>query len=209
MIDSRIVQIDALAPELSITAQACEILTNGGLIVAPTETRYGLLSRIDRSVGVERLFAIKGRDKNKPSAVFVPSISNLKQLAVMSAAAGKLAERFLPGPLTLVLKSKEDYGPFFTLKGLTGFRISSSPVISAILDQSQCLLSATSANISGGAEPETVAQIVKQLGDKIDLYLDAGRLNNPPSTVVQVFDNNFKILRAGAISEAAIRKALK
>lgn len=208
MTDSIIQQIDLLVPSESTIAYACEILQNGGLVVAPTETRYGLLARVDQSEAVEKLFDVKGRDTSKPSAIFVNNISELSKLAEVVPIADKLARTFLPGPLTLVLKAKREFGTQFTQNGLTGFRISSSKVISSISEKSGLLLSATSANISGEPETETIEKIHEQFGDKIDLYLDSGRLNNPVSTVVQVVDREFRILRAGAISESEIQKAL-
>ena len=209
MTDSQIIQIDGLDPDPSVVAHTVELLNNGGLVVAPTETRYGLIAGIHESQAVEKLFEAKGREKGKPSAIFVLSISELEELAEMNTVAKKLAELFLPGPLTLVLKSKRKFGPFFTQNGLTGFRISSSPVISSILDKCRFPISATSANISGEKEPETVREIEERFGETIDLYLDAGRLNKPTSTVVQIVDNELKILRAGAISESKIREVLK
>ena len=202
-----IVKINPEKPEQSIISRAGEMLNRGGLVAAPTETRYGLLARIDNSPAVEKLFEIKGRNIDKPSAIFVKDISQLKQLALVSPVSQKLADSFLPGPLTLVLRSQRDFGAFFTQNQMTGFRISSSPVIAAILAKTGPL-SATSANLSGQKEPELISEVYVQLGDKIDLYIDAGRLNNPPSTVVQVINDRVKILREGSLSSQAVMKAI-
>ncbi len=202
-----IIKINSETPEPAIISRACEILNHGGLVVAPTETRYGLLARVDMRTVVEKLFEIKGRSFEKPSAIFVPDILMLKQLAEMSKVAQKLADIFLPGPMTLVLKSKRDFGPFFTLNQMTGFRISSSPLITALISKTG-QLSATSANLSGRKEPELMSEIYEQLGDRIDLYLDAGRVNNPASTVVQVINDQFRILREGAINYDRVLKAI-
>lgn len=194
-------------PEQPTISKAGKLLNSGELVVAPTETRYALLARVDNPAAVSKLFEIKGRDISKPSAIFVASISELKQFAAVSPIVQKLAELFLPGPLTLVLKSKKDFGPFFTLNRMTGFRISSSPVITSILKQSGPL-SATSANLSGQTEPDSVAGIFEQLGKGVGLYLDAGRLNNPGSTVVQLNEDKCEILRQGAIGSDEIMKAI-
>jgi len=203
----KIITVHPERPEQAVISIAYELLNQGGLVVAPTETRYGLLGRVDNRAAVEKLFEIKGRSADKPSAIFVEDISQLKQLAQVTTTTQKLADSFLPGPLTLVLKSKRDFGPLFTLNQMTGFRISSSPVISAILAITGPL-SATSANLSGQNEPENISGIYEQLGESIDLYLDAGRLNNPSSTVVRMIDDQVKILREGAISSIAIKKAI-
>ena len=202
-----IITVHPVKPEQSIISRASEILNRGGLIVAPTETRYGLLAKIDNRAAVEKLFEIKGRSADKPSAIFVEDMSQLKQLAQVNSITQKLGDSFLPGPLTLVLKSKRDFGPFFALNLMTGFRISSSPVIAAIVAKTGPL-SATSANLSGQKEPDDISGNYEQLGNNINLYLDAGRLNNPSSTVVQVIDEQVKILREGAISSKAIMNAI-
>ena len=202
-----IIKVHPEKPEQAIISRAAQTLNNGGLVVAPTETRYGLLAKIDNRVAVEKLFEIKGRSIDKPSAIFVEDISRLKQFADVSAIAQILAESFLPGPLTLVLKSNSYFGPYFTKNQMTGFRISSSPVIAAIVAITGPI-SATSANLSGQIEPNDISGIYDQLGGRVELYLDAGTLNNPSSTVVQVINDDIKILREGAINSQAIMKAI-
>jgi len=204
----QMVQVNFYEPEPAIIEQACQFLNQGGLVVAPTETRYGLLARIDLPEAVSRLFEVKGRRIDKPSAIFVSEISKLKELADFPPKAQILADQFLPGPLTLVLKSKRDFGRFFTLNNRTGFRISSSPLIRALVAKTGPL-SATSANLSGQKEPESISEICGLFGDQIDLYIDGGRLNNPASTVVQVINGQITILREGAISSNDILKSVE
>lgn len=204
----QLVKVNAAEPEAAIIERASEVLNRGKLVVAPTETRYGLLARIDSPEAVNSLFEVKGRSYDKPSAIFVSDISTMKKLAEMPPKAQILAGQFMPGPLTLVLNSKRDFGQFFTLNNKTGFRISSSPLITALVAKSGPL-SATSANLSGQKEAELVSEICDQFGDHIDLYLDGGRLNNPASTVVQVINDRATILREGAISSDDILKSFE
>lgn len=203
---SEIVAFDANRNKTEVVEKAAQVLNSGGLVVAPTETKYGLLAKIDDLDAVNRLFDVKGRDENKPSAVFIPSVNVLKKYSLLSRKALILAEKFLPGPLTLILKSKQDFGKFFTLNKMTGFRISSSQLITNLV-QRVGPLSATSANLSGKKEGDTIAEIREQLGDKIELYIDAGKLNNPASTVVSVIEDQVKILREGAIGTKQILDA--
>ncbi|HEX2896591.1 MAG TPA: L-threonylcarbamoyladenylate synthase [candidate division Zixibacteria bacterium] len=207
MTQSEIVTVDRnnLSPE--IVDKAVRVLNSGELVVAPTDTRYGLLAKVDDLDAVNRLFEIKGREANKPSAVFISNVKMLDECAHVSHKAQILANKFLPGPLTLVLKSKQDLGKFFTLNKMTGFRISSSPLITNLV-QHTGPLSATSANLSGEKELDSVAEIRKQLGDKIELYIDGGKLNNPASTVVSVIDDQVRILREGAIAKKEILDAV-
>jgi len=208
MVSDNVVKIDQNNPEPSLITKAYRVLSRGGLVVGPTETRYGLLAKVDLPKAVERLFEIKGRSIEKPSAIFVEDISKLKELADVTPSAQLLAGKFLPGPLTLVLRSKRDFGQFFTLNNRTGFRISSSPFIKFLVERTGAL-SATSANLSGHKEPNLISEIQEQLGDKIDLYIDAGKLDNPVSTVVQVVNDGVTMLREGAISSKDIFAVVK
>ncbi|MCH9032758.1 MAG: Sua5/YciO/YrdC/YwlC family protein, partial [candidate division Zixibacteria bacterium] len=92
---------DSLKKE--ILARAAKELRDGGIIVGPTETRYGLLVRADSPECMRKLFALKGRDKSYPTAIFVRSIEEMKEIAIVNETAFRLAREFLPGPLTIVL----------------------------------------------------------------------------------------------------------
>jgi L-threonylcarbamoyladenylate synthase len=208
MVGYKIVKVNLKEPERAITKVACQILNRGGLVVAPTETSYGLLARVDSPPAVNHLYEVKGRSIDKPSAIFVANISALKELADLPPKAQIMADCFMPGPLTLVLKSKREFGQSFTMNNMTGFRISSSPLIAALVAKIGPL-SATSANLSGQKEPDSIPKICEQFGDQIDLYIDGGRLNNPVSTVVQVIDDRVKVLREGAISTINIFKSVE
>lgn len=202
------VKVDTGRPGREVIELAARVLKNSGLVVAPTETRYGLLAKIDLSDAVNRLFEVKGRSVDKRSAIFISDLGMLEEYAEVPPRAQKLAQRFLPGPLTLVLKSKRDFGKFFTLNNFTGFRISSTPLIGNLVRQVGPL-SATSANLSGKKEAGSIDEISKQFGGSVNLYIDGGRLNNRPSTVVQVFDDFVSILREGAISSKKIWQILE
>ncbi len=208
MVGYKIVKVNLKEPERAIIQEACRVLNRGGLVVAPTETCYGLLARIDSPSAVNHMFEVKGRSFDKPSAIFVADISALKELADLPPKAQMMANSFMPGPLTLVLKSKKEFGQFFTLNNMTGFRMSFSPLIMALVAKIGPL-SATSANLSGQKEPDSIPKICEQFGDRIDLYIDGGRLNNPVSTVVQVIDDRVKVLREGAISTINILKSVE
>lgn len=207
MTQSEIVAVDTKKPQMAVIEKVVQVLESGGLVVAPTETKYGLLVKIDLLDAVRRLFELKRRDDNKPSAIFVSGLPRLKELAQVPQKAQILGQKFLPGPLTLVLESKKDFGKFFTLNQMTGFRISSSTLIKSLVDRVGSL-SATSASLSGQKEADTIEQIRELFGDKIELYIDGGKLNNPASTVVQVIGDEVRILREGAISTKLILDAV-
>jgi len=195
-----------LVPE--ILGRIGAVLNAGGLVVSPTETRYGLICRADIPSAVDRLFALKGRSEKAATALFVKDIEALERLAVLTPSGRILAERLLPGPLTLVLKARVTWQAPLVVDGKIGIRVSPSPVIRAMLDLVSGPLTATSANKSGSPTRSTAKEIAEELGDQADLYLEAGILDGPVSTVVDCSAGSVHILREGALTAGQIRGVL-
>lgn len=193
-------RIDPNAPAPDLISRAVGELDRGGVVVAPTETRYGLLARADQKIPAERLRQIKQRDSAKPMAVFVGSIEMIMHYAVLNPAAQRLARLFLPGPLTMVLPAVGNWDPMVVAEGKIGIRISSSPVIQAIMELVDYPVTATSANVSGTDDNTRVDRISASLGNQIGLYLDAGPLEAAASTVVDCSTAEPIILREGAVT---------
>ena len=209
MTEKRIVALDPNCPAASELAEAAKLLEDGQLVVAPTETRYGLLARAEDEDALKRVFDAKGRGKINPTALFVNGIDGLAELGQMTPAATLLASRFLPGPMTLVLRSRKPWGPPRVVDGMIGLRWSSSKVIAALMGLVGFAVTATSANLAGQGELDTVSEIAGVFGDKVSLYLDGGALRNPTSTVVLCVDKEVTVLREGAISSQAVRDTLR
>ncbi|MEE8405419.1 MAG: L-threonylcarbamoyladenylate synthase [candidate division Zixibacteria bacterium] len=209
MTDSPLLKIDSLAPNAAAVALACQALNDGELVVAPTETQYGILARVDITAALEKLFELKGRDRNKPLSIFVKKISQLKDYAEMSPMSELIAGKFLPGPLTMVLRSKKDFGKLITREGKTGFRLSANFLIQKIMNKIEVPVTATSANFSGLPAKESALSIKERFGSEIAVYLDSGRLNNPASTVVEIIEDKINFLREGAISKTDILAAIR
>jgi tRNA threonylcarbamoyl adenosine modification protein (Sua5/YciO/YrdC/YwlC family) len=142
-------------------------------------------------------------------AVFVESIGDLWRLGERTVAAERLAESFLPGPLTLVLRARVDWPAPVVVDGRIGLRLTDAPVILKILREIGEELTATSANRSGSADLVSINEIAAELGNAVDLYLDAGTLDKPLSTVVDGSVNPPVVLREGAIARARIETALE
>ncbi len=206
---SNIRRINPLDPEPEILKEALQVLRNNGIIMAPTETKYGLLARIDSAETVKKVYDIKSRPLSKPTAIFVRSNDELKHFAEINPIANTIAREFLPGPLTLILKAQTELSAPIVIDDKIGLRFSSSALISQLLSQTDCNLTATSANISGKEEPGDIEEAISQFGDNIDLYLDAGPLDGPASTVVDCSGDTYKILREGAITKEDIRNSLE
>lgn len=209
-LSGRVIQISPMAPDRGVLAQSAKILRDGGLVVAPTETRYGLLARADSPEALANLYSVKERPANLTTAVFFADLSELRHRCELSGAAERLAEHFLPGPLTLVCEAKEPtrrlVHPPAINSGIIGVRISPARVIVELLKLVDFPLTATSANLSGRPDVTTVAEIDGQLNEGVDLYLDSGPLSGPTSTVVDVTGPELKVLREGAIPTSELEK---
>jgi len=203
-----LISVERSSEYASAAAQAATVLAQGGLVVAPTETRYGLLASTDRADAMIQVTELKRRSATKPVAVFVGHMEEIESLAEMPPAARKLAEAFLPGPLTLVLAARIDWPPPLVVDGRIGLRYSSSPFMAALMGTVGSPLTATSANLSGSPEAESIDQIQAAFGDRVDLYLDGGRLSGPVTTVVDASGDGVKILREGAILRRQIGTVL-
>jgi L-threonylcarbamoyladenylate synthase len=198
--------------DLSISTQAevvkatIEVLKNGGLVIFPTETVYGAGVDATNQDAVNKLLAYKSRREGKPLSIAVPDQKTAAQYVDINKQATKLYKRFLPGPVTVVSKSKgvvaEGVASEF---GTLGVRIPDHQLLLDILKAYDKPITATSANGSGEKRPYTIQDIFDGLSEKqkglIDLVLDAGRLPpNEPSTVIDTTLSTPTTLRAGTLS---------
>ncbi|HOP08069.1 MAG TPA: L-threonylcarbamoyladenylate synthase [candidate division Zixibacteria bacterium] len=188
--------------------RAVSCLLTGDLVVAPTETQYGLLARADSQPALDRVYRVKQRDRNMPLSVFVPDMASVARWGVLTPPAQILGDRFLPGPLTLVLKAQPQAEALFAQSGLAGFRVSSSPLIQALCREVGVPIVATSANLSGKEVPATVVEAGEMFGDAVALYLNGGVLARKPSTVVRCLNDEVKMIREGIIAVSEIETAL-
>ncbi|MEI3040251.1 MAG: L-threonylcarbamoyladenylate synthase [Victivallales bacterium] len=177
----------------------------GAVLLVPTETVYGLVCDWSDPIARDRIYAMKHRAENKPLAAFVPSPAHAETLCgcPLPAAAKRLAERFMPGPVTLVVPDKN---------GVTfGFRIPDHPFILELLNACGKPLASTSANRSGEPPALEVSYACSSLAEQPDCVVDAGPLpsNSLASTVILVNANgSWKLLREGPVSKAEIEQAL-
>ena len=193
----------------SSISEAIRVVKFGGLIVYPTDTVYGLGCDPFNTLAVKRLIDAKGQRK-KPLPILASDIEHVKTVAKVTETAEKLARKFWPGPLTIVLKKKPQLPEIVTFgRDTVGVRVPNHPVALELLRQGNGLLIGTSANISGKKSAVTAEDAAKQLGDKVDLILDGGRATlGKGSTVVNLADRRFRVERIGPISLKEIESIL-
>jgi L-threonylcarbamoyladenylate synthase len=194
--------IDAAEPDEGVLRIAAAAIREGGVIVYPTDTVYGIGADGLNAAAVGRIPAIKHRAENKPILVIVDSLSAARELtAEVSAAGERLMEAFWPGPLTLIFAAAPHVPAALTHgTGTIGIRIPAHPLCLRLAAFCGCPITSTSANVSGQRTPTTVEEMQCSLGPGIDLFLDAGILPaSLPSTVVDVSLSPPRLVRAGAL----------
>ena len=199
------------ADDLAAPARAAQILASGGVILYPTDTLYGLGADALSDEAVAKIKRIKGRNEQKPIHAVVADMAMAERYAGVNNVARSLAQKFLPGPLTLILKKKEGIETGIARDMSTfGIRIPDNVFCLDLAREFGKPFTTTSANASGVSPKRTIDDIIEQLGDHaqmIDLAIDAGELSERlPSTIVDVSDGTAIILREGAISAKDIDK---
>jgi L-threonylcarbamoyladenylate synthase len=188
--------------------RAAEILRRGGVVAFPTETVYGLGADATNGEAVARIYEAKGRPLFNPLIAHVPDVGAAERLVAMDAVSRRLAQRFWPGPLTLVLPRRADC-PVSELAtaGLPtlAVRVPDHAVARALLTAVGRSLAAPSANRSGHVSPTTAAHVMSDLKGRIAGVIDGGATAvGVESTIVQVMDGVVRMLRPGGISREDI-----
>jgi len=198
------------AEEPIALTHAVDVLRNNGTVAFPTDTVYGLGAMAFQSDGIERLYTIKGRRNVLAIAVLLSGTEDLKKATLdPSHDAIHLANRFWPGPLTLVVPRHPDLPDLLAPNQTIGVRVPDHPIALKLLRQTGPL-AVTSANLSGEKNTRTANEVLVQLNERAHLILDGGKTpGGVPSTVVDMTTEEFKILRAGPISKADIKSVLR
>jgi L-threonylcarbamoyladenylate synthase len=189
---------------------AVDVLENGGMVVFPTDTVYGLASLPYRSEFVERLYIVKGRNSSRAIAVLIGDPAELTKVTVSpSPTAVRLAECFWPGPLTLVVPRHPSLPDALSPLPTIGVRMPDHAVALQLLRLTGPL-AVTSANLSGQENTNTAQEAFAQLKGRVHLVLDGGRTpGGIPSTVVDCMAEEPVVLRQGPISAEEMRTALE
>lgn len=185
-------------PDDRVIGIGAKLLRNGGLVAFPTETVYGIAANLLDKAAIARLHKVKKRPSGKPYTVHIASASQIKDMGcTVTKEAKTLIDRFWPGPLTIILKSK---------KGKKiGFRMPDNNVALALIKEAAVPVVAPSANISGHSAPKTAKEVLKELAGKIDIVIDAGHTDiGIESAVVDLSVKHPKVLREGAIGAKKI-----
>jgi L-threonylcarbamoyladenylate synthase len=185
--------------------EAARVLREGGIILYPTETVYGLGVDATNPQALRKLYGLKNRDLHKTALIAVGSVADIEQYGVVNALSRSLAERFLPGPLTLVLTATDHAGEgIIRDDGTVGIRVPDDAFCMALAMKFKGAYTSTSANIGGQQPASSVQEILAQFGEKasdISLVIDDGERNSgTSSTIVSCVGEELVVLREGALT---------
>ena len=191
--------------------EAAEILKNGGLVAFPTETVYGLGANALEEQASAKIYAAKGRPSDNPLIAHIASMEDLPKLAAEIPEAGrKLAEKYWPGPLTLIFP-KRDVVPYGTTGGLdtVAVRMPSDPIAARLIRLAGIPVAAPSANTSGRPSPTRAEHVIEDMNGKIEMIIDGGEVGiGVESTIVDVSGEIPTMLRPGAITMEMLQETI-
>jgi len=202
--------LDRLSSDIKRQVEAAiSILRQGGVVAFPTDTVYGLGAWSNLQEAVARVYQLKGRPQNMPLPLLLADTLQLSEVACpVSPVAWRLAYKFLPGALTIVLPKSESVPDFITAGGTTvAVRVPAHPVPVALIRGLGSPIVGTSANLSGKPSCLTADEVYSQFGDRIDLVIDGGRCpGGSESTIVDVTGDVPVVLREAAVSTERLRQ---
>lgn len=192
--------------------QAAQLIQQGEIVAFPTDTVYGLGADATNDAAVKKIFEAKGRPSNRPVSVLIADYKDIEKYAVdVSEAVFKLAEKFWPGPLTIILKNGGLFAPSVT-PGIesVGLRMPDNPIAIDFIRKSKTPLATPSANTTGRPSPTIAEHVLEDLSGKISAVIDGGETSfGIESTVLDFSNPNHPVLlRPGNISKAQIEKVI-
>lgn len=204
--------VDAVQPDPDVIATAVRTIKSGGIVAIPTDTLYGLAVDPRDSCAVARLFELKGRAASAAVPLIAADVDQVRERGGRMTAMGeRLARRFWPGPLALVVDAHRELAAGVRAPdGSVAVRVPAHAVARALARALGAPITATSANRSGSPALADAKAILDALADDLDAVVDAGPApGGPPSTIVDVRGDVARLVREGAIAWVAVLESLK
>ncbi len=191
--------INPYNPQERLISQAVDILRKGGVLAYPTDTFYGIGCNIMDKKAIEKIYALKQRNKNKPFSFICPDLKDIAKYAKVSNAAYRTMKRMLPGPYTFILPGSKMVPKIMLTKRKTaGIRVPDHAIAIALTNLLGNPIISTSATDPGGRVFQDASLIDDYFGTRLDMVIDGGPVPDQPSSVVSLIDDEPEIIRQGA-----------
>lgn len=195
-----------------VLSWAERILLSGGIVVAPTDTVYGVLGDATNETTIKKIFSLKGRPEKKALPIFVKDIAAARKLVYISDLKAKFLEKIWPGPVTVIFHHKEKLPPCLTGGAFSlGIRIPDNHFLRTLLEKLSFPLVQTSANLFGKTPAKNLDELKRYFGGRDlepELIVDGGMIKNQPSVVIDFTRDRPLILRSGVLSPAELDQLL-
>jgi L-threonylcarbamoyladenylate synthase len=211
-LSAELLKVSPETPDLAAIRYAAEFIRRGELVAVPTDTFYGIAADPFNLAAVGHIYRVKGRPETRALPILVNSTAQAVSLARdVPYTFLKLAAKFWPGPLTLLVDASTRIPLKVTAHtGQVALRWPKSPIVSALIDLVKGPITGTSGNISGQPACSTAVELLEQLGDRLPLILDAGETTGTlASTIVRLEGDEWTVMREGVITKEQIRAALE
>lgn len=203
--------IDLKEKDFTKLEEPAQIIKNGGIVVFPTETVYGIGANALNAEAVKKIYEIKKRPLSKPITLLVNSIDMIKRVAKdITPFEYAIIKKFFPGPLTIILQKKDVVPDIVTSGGSTvGIRMPANEIALELINRAGVPLATPSANISDKPSKTNIKDVMSDFPEGVDCFIDGGKSKiGVASTIVQVIDGVPHILRQGTITEEQINKLI-
>lgn len=193
-----ILEVDAVRPQPRHIDKAVKVLEDGGLIAYPTDTYYGIGCDLASKKAIDRLYALKERDRRKPFSFLCPDLADVAKYAQVSNFAFRTMKQLTPGPFTFVLEATRLVPEMMQTKQReVGIRVPQAPLMLAIANKLGRPVVTTSATDEDNKPLIDARDIKEKLGTRLDLILDGGVQPSEPSTIVSLIGDQIEVLRQG------------
>jgi tRNA threonylcarbamoyl adenosine modification protein (Sua5/YciO/YrdC/YwlC family) len=193
-----LIKINQQNPQQRLIVKVVDILKNGGVVVYPTDTYYGIGCDIMNKKAIERIYQIKQRDKNKPFSFICSDLKNISQYAKVSNYAYKTMKRLLPGPYTFILEGSKFVPKIMLTKRKTaGIRVPENPICLALVKELGNPVITTSATRPDGTIFHDASLIHEYFGKRVDVVIDGSIVPGQPSSVILLINDIPAVIRKG------------
>ncbi|MBP7342602.1 MAG: L-threonylcarbamoyladenylate synthase [Smithellaceae bacterium] len=193
-----VLSINGQNPQMRLIKKATDVLRDGGVIIYPTDTVYGLGCDLSNKRGIEKIYEIKKRSKKRPLSFVCSDLKHISQYALVTDYAYKTMRRFLPGPYTFILEASRLVPKIILPKRpTTGIRVPDNQICLALIRELGQPIISTSVQTAEGEDLGNPDLINESFGRIVDLIIDGGPIVPEPSSVISLVDDAIEILRIG------------
>lgn len=186
------------------------ILRNDGIVAFPTETVYGLGILSTSYTNFQHLVEVKNRQPDKPFTMMISNLSQVENYVEINQIAKKIIEKFMPGPLTIIVKAKENIPEYIDYRtGFVGLRMPKDDFVLKLIDYNNEALFVPSCNKADKAPCKNTYEVVNEFNNEIEAVIDGCCENGVPSTIIKIDNDKVSLIRKGELSIEEIMEALK